>query len=296
MTKTRIDKVRWDHVFHLRGLLFTLVGTALAVVALKGFMIPNHFLDGGITGISILLHEIFHFPIALILLILNAPFIYIAFRLVGKTFAIQTLLAVVILCVTIHFIEIPKVTDNKILTALFGGLLIGAGMGFVIRGGGVFDGLEVIVHHTQKRLGLTAAEMVFFINSTLFLIAAVFLGIETAMFSILTYFTAVKTTEYVVDGFEEFIALNIIAEESEQVKKIIVNDFNKALTVYKGERGFLPTSFHVSHDCDIIVTIVSRLELYRLQEAIKAADPKAFLYVQSIKEVRGGIGKHTAKH
>lgn len=296
MKKDRVDKIHWNHVFHLRNLLFTFVGIALAVVALKGFMIPNHFLDGGITGVSILIHEIFHVPVALILLLLNAPFIYVAYRLVGKTFAVQTLLAVIVLCVTIHFIEIPTVTENKILTALFGGLLIGAGMGFVIRGGGVFDGLEVIVHHTQKRLGLTAAEMVFFINSTLFLIAAIFLGIETAMLSILTYFTAVKTTEYVVDGFEEFIALNIIAEESELVKEIIVKDFNKALTVYKGERGFLPSSFHVSHDCDIIVTIVSRLELYRLQEAIKSADPKAFLYVQSIKEVRGGIGKHTAKH
>lgn len=296
MTKAKIDKIDWDHVFNLRSVLFTLVGIALAVMALKGFMIPNHFLDGGITGISILIHEIFHVPIALILLLLNAPFIYIAYKLVGKTFAIQTLLAVLVLCITIHFVEVPKVTENKILTALFGGLLIGAGMGFVIRGGGVFDGLEVIVHHTQKRLGLTAAEMVFFINSILFLIAAIFLGIETAMFSILTYFTAVKTTEYVVDGFEEFIALNIIAQKSELVKEIIVKDFNKALTVYKGERGFLPDSFHVSNDCDIIVTIISRLELYRLQEAIKAADPKAFLYVQTIKEVRGGIGKHTAKH
>ena len=269
MTKPKLDKIQWDHVFHIRNLLFTFFGIALGVVALKGFMIPNHFLDGGITGISILIHEIFHIPVALILLVLNAPFVYIPYRLVGKTFAIQTLLAVILLCVTIHFIEVPIVTENKILTALFGGLLIGAGMGFVIRGGGVFDGLEVIVHHTQKRLGLTAAEMVFFINSTLFLIAAIFLGIETAMLSILTYFTAVKTTECFVDGFEEFIALNIIAEESELVKEIIVKDFNKALTVYKGERGFLPNSFHLSHDCDIIVTIVSRLELYRLQEAIK---------------------------
>lgn len=293
---TRVDQIHWNQVFNLRNILYTLLGIVLGVVALKGFMIPNHFLDGGVTGISILIHEIFHFPIALILLVLNAPFIYVAYRIVGKTFALQTLLAVILLCLVIHFVDVPTVTQDKILIALFGGLLIGAGMGFVIRGGGVFDGLEVIVHHTQRRLGLSAAEMVLFINSTLFLIAAVFLGIETAMYSIVTYFTAVKTTEYVVDGFEEFIALNIISQESEKAKAIIVNDFNKALTIYKGERGFLPESFDVSHDCDIIVTIVSRLELYRIQEAIKRADPKAFLYVQSIKEVRGGIGKHTAKH
>ena len=166
----------------------------------------------------------------------------------------------------------------------------------VIRGGGVIDGMEVVVHYTQKRIGLSSGEMVLFINSSIFLIAAIFLGPEPAMYSILTYFTAIKTTEYIVDGFEEFIAMNVISSESEEVKRIIVKDFNKAISVYKGERGFLPQSFHVSHDCDIVVTIVTRLEIYRIQEAIKEVDPKAFIYVQRIKEVKGGIGKHTAKH
>ena len=290
------NHINWNQVLSIKSILFTIVGVALAVIALKGFMIPNHFLDGGVTGISILAHEIFHIPISIVLIVLNAPFVYIGYRMVGKTFALQTLVAVLILSITIHFVEVPTVTEDKILIAVFGGFLIGLGMGMVIRGGGVIDGMEVIVHHTQKRIGLSAGEMVMFCNSSIFLIAAIFFGIEPAMYSILTYFTAVKTTEYVVDGFEEFIAMNVISQESEEVKRIIVQDFNKAITIYKGERGFLPESFQVSHDCDIIVTIVSRLEMYRIQEAIKERDSKAFIYVQRIKEVKGGVGKHTAKH
>jgi uncharacterized membrane-anchored protein YitT (DUF2179 family) len=290
------DHINWQKILSFRACAFTIFGVALALVALKGFMIPNHFLDGGITGISILAHEIFHIPVSFLLMTLNLPFIYIGYKKVGKTFAMQTFLAILLLSIAIHFISVPTVTHDKILIAMFGGLLIGAGIGMVIRGGGVIDGMEVVVHQTQKKIGLSSGEMVLFINSSIFLIAAIFLGIEPAMYSILTYFTAVKTTEYIVDGFEEFIAMNVISSESEEVKRIIVKEFNKAISVYKGERGFLPQSFHVSHDCDIVVTIVTRLEIYRIQEAIKEVDSNAFIYVQRIKEVKGGVGKHTAKH
>lgn len=290
------NKVDWYRILSFKALSFTLLGVVFALVALKGFMIPNHFLDGGVTGISILAHEIFHIPISFILITLNLPFVYIGYHKVGKTFAMQTFIAILLLSVSLHFIDIPTVTNDKILIAVFGGFLIGMGIGMVIRGGGVIDGMEVIVHHTQKRIGLSSGEIVLFINSSIFLIAAIFLGIEPAMYSILTYFTAVKTTEYIVDGFEEFIAMNIISSQSDDVKRLIVKDFNKAITIYRGERGFLPESFHVSHDCDVIVTIVSRLEIYRIQEAIKYLDPNAFIYVQRIKEVKGGVGRHTEKH
>lgn len=296
------EQINWGQIFSKRAIIFNTIGVAAAVIALKGFMIPNHFLDGGITGISILIHEIFakyhigHVSISLVLILLNIPFVYMGYKKVGKTFALQTAFAVLVLALGL-LIPVEQVNvENEILIAIFGGFLIGLGMGLVIRGGGVIDGMEVIVHHTQKRLGLSSGEMVLFINSSIFLIAAIFLGIEVAMYSILTYFTAVQTTEYVVDGFEEFIAMNVISKESEEVKRIIVKDFNKAISIYKGERGFLPESFHVSHDCDIIVAIVSRLEMYRIQKAIKEVDHTAFIYVQRIKEVKGGVGKHTAKH
>lgn len=129
-------------------------------------------------------------------------------------------------------------------------------------------------------------------NTLLFIGAAFEFGIETAMYSILVYYTAMKTSDYVVDGFEEFTALSIISKEFEQVKSVIVNDFGKAITVYKGERGYLPDSYKVKHDVDIVMTIVTRIEIHRIKQTIKEIDPNAFFYVQRIKEVKGGIGRH----
>ena len=263
---------------------------------------PNHFLDGGITGISILLYETlgvkYGIEISIILVVLNFPFFFIAYKKVGRTFAVRTAIAVLILAIALHFVPtlycVSKELDH-ILVAIFGGFFIGLGIGFVIRGGCVIDGLEVIHHFTNKKLGLSSGEMLLFVNSILFICAMVFISPSVAMYSIITYFTAIKATEYVVDGFEEFIALNIVSSEHEEIKRIIVQDYGKAISVYKGKRGFLPESYDKSEDCDIIVTIVSRLEIYHIQEAIKAQDPNAFVFVQRIKEVKGGLGKHTKK-
>jgi uncharacterized membrane-anchored protein YitT (DUF2179 family) len=289
-------KVDWKSIFSFSALSYTVIGVLFAVVALKGFMIPNHFLDGGVTGISILLHEIFHINISIFLILINLPFLYIGYHKIGKNFAIQSLMAVVLLAILMNMLDIPKVTDDKILISIFGGFLIGLGVGFVIKGGGVIDGLEVIADYTNKKSGLTTSEIILFINSLLFLSVAFYFGAESAMYSILTYFTATRTSDYVVDGFEEYTALTIISREHEKVKSIIVNDFNKAISVYKGERGYLPGSFDIKSDCDIVMTIVTRLEIHRIKQAIALADPTAFFYVQSIKEVTGGVVKQKRKH
>lgn len=290
------QKIDWKGIFSASALFYMVLGVLLAVIALQGFMIPNHFLDGGVTGISILLHEIFHINISIFLIIINLPFLYIGYQKIGKNFAIQSLLAVLLLALLLNVLDIPKVTEDKILIAVFGGFLIGLGVGFVIKGGGVIDGLEVIADYTNKKSGFSTSEIILFINSLLFLSVAFYFGPESAMYSILTYFTATRTSDYVVDGFEEYTALTIISREHELVKSIIVNDFNKAISVYKGERGYLPGSFDIKSDCDIVMTIVTRLEIHRIKQAIAEADPTAFFYVQSIKEVTGGMVKQKRKH
>lgn len=290
------NRIHWKEIFAPGTLLYTVAGVTLASVALKGFMLPNHYLDGGVTGISILLHEAFHIHISLLLALINIPFLWLGYRKIGPTFAIQSLLAILLLSLFLVYADIPKVTDDNILISVFGGFLIGLGAGLVIKGGGIIDGLEIVADYTNKKYGLTTGEIILFINSALFLLAAVYFGIEPAMYSILTYFTATRTADYVVDGFEEYTALSVISKEHEKIKSIIVNDFGKAISVYKGERGYLPGSFHVKADCDIVMTIVTRLELHRIKNAVAEADPAAFLYVQSIKEVRGGIVKKTKKH
>jgi uncharacterized membrane-anchored protein YitT (DUF2179 family) len=172
---------------------------------------------------------------------------------------------------------------------------MGTGIGLIIRGGGLIDGFEVITEFVEKNSPLSASEITVFLNSIIMLFAAYFFGVEPAMYSILTYFTAIKMTDYVVEGFEEYTALTIISKEDDKVKELIVKDFGKAISVYKGERGYLPETFHIKHPCDIIMTVVTRLEVHRMKEAIQQIDPKAFFYVQTIKEVKGGVIKQVGK-
>lgn len=288
------DVIEWKKVWNLKNLFQILLGAALAVLAMKGFMIPNRFLDGGITGISILLHEILHINISLLVIVLNALFVYLGYRRIGKTFAVQTTIAVILLSLGLLFVHIQPITSDKLLIAIFGGILIGTGVGLVIRGGGVIDGSEVVAVFTRRRTGFSNSEIIMLINTIIFLAAAFAFGIETAMYSIITYFAATKATDYVVDGIEEFTAMNIISSQQERVKSFLVTEMGKGITVYKGERGFLPGSFDIRTDCEIIVTIVTRLEIKQIEDAIIDIDPGVFIYVQSIKEATGGILKEKA--
>lgn len=290
----KTDKVDWKHVLNLKNFLHLVFGTGLAVVSMKGFMIPNKFLDGGITGISILLHEIFHVNISLLVIVLNVLFIYLGYRRIGKTFAVQTTIAVFLLALGLLFIDIPTFTNDKLLIATFGGFLIGAGVGVVIRGGGVIDGSEVIAVFTRRKTGFSNSEIIMVINTVIFFIAAIKFDLVTAMYSVITYFTATRATNYVVDGIEEFTAMHIISGKHDEVKSLLVNDMGKGITVYKGERGYLPGSFDIKTEADIIVTIVTRLEIKQIQDAVSIIDPKAFMYVYGIKEASGGILKPKA--
>ena len=296
MSNHTSDTINFKNIFSIKSLLFKIIGVIFAVVAIKGFMIPNHFLDGGITGISILIHEFYHIEVSIPLVLLNLPFIYIGYKKIGKSFAVNSLLAVILLGIVMHFMPVPIVTKDHFLTAVFGGVFVGLGIGFVIRGGGVIDGLEVIAEYSNKQFGLTTSEIIMAINTTIFLIIAFYLGLEKAMYSIVTFFTALKVSDYVVDGFEKLISLTVISPNPDLVKNIIVNDFKKAITVYKGERGNLPGSFNVTHDCDIIVTVVTRLEVHKIKKAIIESDPLAFTYVQNIGEITGGIVSKKSHH
>lgn len=293
-TKYKSDIIEWDKVFNIKNFLYIAIGIVLAVLAMKGFMIPNRFLDGGITGISILIYEIFHINISFLVIVLNAVFIYLGYRRIGKTFAVQTTIAVVLLAIALFVINIEAVTSDKLLIAIFGGLLMGTGVGLVIRGGGVIDGAEVIAVFTGRKTGFSNSEIIMLINCVIFGVAAFQFGIETAMYSVITYFTATRAINYVVDGIEQFTAVNIISAKHDEIKSFLVNEMGKGITVYKGERGYLPGSFDIKTDTEIIVTIVTRLEIKQIQEALLKIDPKVFVYIQSIREASGGILKAKA--
>jgi uncharacterized membrane-anchored protein YitT (DUF2179 family) len=292
MEKT--NSINWRSLFSISSIVYSILGVFSAMIALEGFMLPNHFLDGGVTGISILVEEILQVPFTYLLVAFNLPFLYLGYRKIGKTFALRALLSILLLTVLMHFIEIPAVTEDKVLIAIFGGFLIGLGIGLVIKGGGVLDGIEIMALYTTRKSAFSTAEIIIALNALIFISAAFVFNIESAMYSFLVYFTAARTTTYVVDGFEEFTALTIISSECDDVKSLIVNKFGKAITVYRGERGYLPNSFDIKHDCDIVMTIVTRLEIHRIKEATLKIDPNSFFFVQRIKEVKGGIGKHTS--
>lgn len=276
-------------VFSVKSLFLKILGVVCAVIAIKGFMIPNHFLDGGLLGISILIHEFYHIDVWIPLLLLNFPFVIISYKKVDKTFSLHAFTSLVLLGVALNVLSIPSITNDHFLVAAFGGVFVGLGIGFVIRGGGVIDGLEVLAHFTKKQFGLTTAEIIMAINTTIFLVIALYLGLEKAMYSTLTFFTAIKVSDYIVDGFEKLISLTIISPNDQLIKDLVVNKFNKPITVYKGERGNLPGNFEVRHDCEIVMTVVTRLEVHKVKKAIAKADPQAFMYIQNIKEVSGGV-------
>jgi uncharacterized membrane-anchored protein YitT (DUF2179 family) len=289
MHKNTID---WGSIFSLSSIIYTTLGVVCAVVALKGFMMPNHFLDGGMTGLSILAYEYTHINISVFLILFNLPFLYPGYKKFGATFAVRSILAIGLLAILMNLVDIPVVTSDKILIAVFGGILIGTGIGLVIRGGSMIDGLEIIAEYTNEKSGFSTSEIILLVNSLIFLTAAFELGIEAAMYSILTYFTATRATDYIVDGLEQYTALTIVSKQYEAVKSIIVNDFGKAISVYKGERGYLPGHYEENFEVDIVMTIATRLEIHRIQQAILKQDPNAFIYMHSIKEVKGGIVKH----
>lgn len=296
MRESNTNQLNLKAVFSLKSLLLKIVGISCTVIAIKGFMIPNLFLDGGLIGISILIHEFYHIDVSIPLILLNLPFVYIGYKKIGKNFAFHTLLSLVFLGLLFSLLPVSGITEDHFLVAVFGGVFVGLGIGFVIRAGGVIDGLEVIAEYTNKQFGLSTTEIIMAINTTIFLIIAFFLGIEKAMYSIITYFTALKVSDYVVDGFEKLISLTIISPNDQVIKDLVVNQFNKPITIYKGERGNLPGSYEIKHDCEIIVTVVTRLEVHKVKKAIAEVDPTAFMFIQNIREVDGGVISRKSGH
>jgi uncharacterized membrane-anchored protein YitT (DUF2179 family) len=193
---------------------------------------------------------------------------------------------------------IPDValTSDKLLISLFGGVFLGIGIGLVMRAGAALDGIEVLALYTLKRTSFTITEIILGINVLIFAVAAFQFGIETALYSVLTYFSATRCIDYVVEGIQAHTGVTIISGKSELIKYQLVNDMGRGITIYKGERGFLPGKFEISAECDIIFTVISRLELRKLKNLVYQVDPNAFVFANTIKEASGGVIKRRHHH
>ena len=289
MEKLHTQKNIIDTIYIISGILF-------CGFALKGFLVPNQFFDGGVTGISLLLHELYHWNIGYVIVLANVPFIIVGAFQINKTFALKTLLAVIGLALCLHFIPYPQITSDKLLVSIFGGVFMGLGVGLAMRGGCALDGIEVLALYTGKRVSFTISEIILGINIIIFLIAAFKLGLPVALYSILTYFTASKMINFVIEGLEEYTGVTIISSQSEKIKEQLVLKLGRGITVYKGERGFMKESFDVSQPVDIVFTVVTRMELRRLKNMVKGIDSNAFIFTSLIKEAAGGVLKQRARH
>jgi uncharacterized membrane-anchored protein YitT (DUF2179 family) len=283
-------------VFAAQDIFYVLLGVVCMGFALKGFLVPNKFLDGGVTGVALLTHELYHYNLGVLLVLINLPFIIMGAYFLNQRFALRTLMSVIALALVMELIHYPVITSDKLLVAIFGGFFLGLGIGLGMRAGCALDGIEVLALYTWKKVGLTVTEIIMGLNVIIFLIAAIQFGLETAFYAMLTYYIATRTIDYVVEGLEEYTGVTIISGHSEKIKEVLVLEMGRGITIYKGERGFLKNSFEVSQPCDIVFTVITRLEVRRLRNMVHKLDPKAFVFTNTIKEAAGGVLKRHAGH
>ena len=279
----------------IKDIFLITIGICSASFGLKAFLLTNHFIDGGATGISLLLSALTGIPLYLLVICVNIPFVILAYNVIGKQFAYKTGLAITGLSIVLATISFPTITNDNTLVAVFGGFFLGAGIGFAIRGGAVIDGTEVLAISLSKKLSTTIGDIIIIINVMIFAAAAYFLSLETAMYSFITYLTASKTLDFIVEGIEEYIGVTIISSQSEQVRQMIIHTMGRGVTVYSGKRGYGKRG--ETNEVDIIYTVITRLELNKLNKEIEKIEPDAFVVMNSVKDTKGGmIKKRSFKH
>ena len=273
----------------VRDMTWMIMGVLCAAFGLESFLIPGGFIDGGATGIALMLERFTPLPLALALLLVNIPFIYLAYRYIGKGLALHALAGILALALATSVLHFPEVTHDKLLVAVFGGFFLGAGIGLALRGGGVLDGTEVLAIVVSRKLPITLGDVVTILNVIVFGVAAMLMGIETAMYSMITYLAAARTVDFVVEGIDEYIGVTIISPEHERIRSMITEEMGRGLTVYRGQRGFNQRGEPA--DTDILYCVITRLEVSKFNEEVGKIDPKAFVVMTPVRDTHGGIVK-----
>ena len=266
------------------------LGVLSAGFGLKGFLLPNDFIDGGAVGISLLISNVTGVSLSILLVVVNLPFIILGYRTVGYEFAIKTALGIVALSIMVAVFTYPQITEDKLLVSVFGGFFLGAGIGLAMRGGGVIDGTEVLAINLRKPLGMSIGDIILIVNVLIFSAAAYLISMEVALYSILTYLAASKTVDFLIDGIEEYTGVTIITNHPEEIRQMITEQMGRGVTIYKGERGFGKRGYQ-DHSLDIIYTVITRLEVSKLNAEIEKIDADAFVVMNSIRDTRGGMIK-----
>ncbi|MGJ8744586.1 YitT family protein [Polaribacter sp.] len=266
------------------------IGILLTSLGLKAFLLPNGFLDGGVTGIALLVRTQVDINMSYLLLIFSIPFLILGYFTVSKTIVVKSIISILGVALFIHFENFQTITNDKLLISIFGGLLVGSGIGIAIRNGSVLDGSEILGIYLNDKFGLSIGKIVMIFNIILFSITAFVVSVEVALYSILTYIVAAKVTDTVIEGFEDFIGVTVVSKKFNLVKIAILEELGTGLTVYKGASGF--GSKGKSEDFDIIHTIINRIDIKKMYRIIHEIDPDAFIVEFDVNSVKGGVLRH----
>ena len=268
-----------------------MLGILSAGLGLKGFLLPSGFIDGGVTGVSLLLAMVTTPPLAFWLPVINAPFIIVGYRHLGAAFAVRSALAIGVLALVLAVVHYPTVTHDRLLDAIFGGFFLGAGIGLAVRGGAVLDGTEIVALLISKRSTLVrVGDVILAFNVALFTIAMAVLGVEAALYSILTYLTAARTLDFVIHGIEEYTAMTIVSGRSAEIRDAITGVLGRGVTVYRGRGGL------TNVEQDILYCVVTRLEIGKIKAIARRIDENAFIVSHALSDVEGGVVKKTPLH
>ena len=277
-----------NYVLILAGILFAGMG-------IKGFLIANRLIDGGVTGTSMLLAQISGFPISFLIFLINVPFLILGYRQLGLTFAIRSGIAIACLALCLAFVRFPDVTHDKSLSSVFGGIFLGTGVGLALRGGAVLDGTEIVGLLISRKMPLLkTSDVLLLLNLIIFTSAVFLLGVEPALYSILTYLSASKMVDFILNGIEQFTGITVISTKGDDIRKAI-SKRGKGVTVYEGKGGYGKDG-HINSPRDIVFTVATRLEIPSIKKEILEIDPAAFIVQHSIEDATGGLVKKKGKH
>jgi len=280
---------------HIENFIQIVLGILSAGMGIKGFLLSSSFIDGGVTGISMLLAKIIGLPVSLLIFAINIPFIVLGYRQLGASFALKSSLAIAGLSLCLIFINFPDVTHDKLLTAVFGGVFLGAGVGLAIRGGAVLDGTEIAALLLSKKMELLkVSDVILLFNIVIFSTALFFLGVESALYSILTYISASKMIEFIINGIEQYTSITVVSTKGEAIRTAI-SARGRGVTVYEGKGGYGKDG-HINDPRDIVFTVATRLEIPGIKQEILSIDPSAFIVQQSIDDTTGGLVKRKRHH
>ena len=277
------------HIIKKYGFLF--IGSIITAIGLEVFLIPNQIIDGGVVGISIMAAYLTGWPLGLILLALNLPFLYLGYMQIGKTFAVSTLFSIVSLAYWVDFfIPVPGFTQDLFLAAVFGGIIVGRGVGMIIRYGGSLDGTEIVAIILGKRTGFSVGEVVMFFNIFILSSAGLVFTWDKAMYSLVAYFVAFKAIDITIDGLDESKAVFIVSDKPDEIAEVLLARLGRGVTILHGEGGY------TKEDKKVLYSVITRLEIAKLKAIINEIDEGAFVTINNVHEVMGGRVKKRAIH